>query len=439
MNRIIMFSPVGGTDPIAISNCRDGSMLHIARHYKPSKIILYMSWEVLQNHKADNRYLYCLDHLGELQNRSMEYEIIERPELKNVQEYDYFYQEFRDIIMGIFREMDDSDELILNVSSGTPAMKSALMVLYTLGEFPCKAVQVITPDKKMNEHTHKGYDVETLWELDEDNCSDYENRCHEVQCPSLSVIKSEEIIKKHISVYDYRAAATVAQEIPDNRRCKYYDLLRMASYRVLLNFFEVDRILKKETMECIPVRSGGDRKCFEYALLLEIKLSRGEYTDFIRGLTPLIVDLFEMILKRRFQINVDQFCSVNNSSNLRRWDMNKLKNTEILSLLNTFYRPFKGNDISSDHLRILIEHYADDNRLKGIVNDIRKVERQVRNPAAHEIVAITDDTIKEITGFSGQQIMNKIKVLFEYTGMGIKKEYWDSYDKMNQIILKEME
>lgn len=150
MNRIIMFSPVGGTDPIAISNCRDGSMLHIARHYKPSKIILYMSWEVLQNHKADNRYLYCLDHLGELQNRSMEYEIIERPELKNVQEYDYFYQEFRDIIMGIFREMDDSDELILNVSSGTPAMKSALMVLYTLGEFPCKAVQVITPDKKMN-------------------------------------------------------------------------------------------------------------------------------------------------------------------------------------------------------------------------------------------------------------------------------------------------
>ena len=33
MNRTILFSPVGGTDPIHNKNCRDGSMLHIARVY----------------------------------------------------------------------------------------------------------------------------------------------------------------------------------------------------------------------------------------------------------------------------------------------------------------------------------------------------------------------------------------------------------------------
>ena len=37
----VLFSPVGGTDPI--SNDRDGSMLHIARRYHPDHIMLFLS------------------------------------------------------------------------------------------------------------------------------------------------------------------------------------------------------------------------------------------------------------------------------------------------------------------------------------------------------------------------------------------------------------
>ena len=61
MNQTILFSPVGGTDPISATNCRDGSLLHICRVRKPNKVILYMSQEVLENQKKDNRYLYCLE------------------------------------------------------------------------------------------------------------------------------------------------------------------------------------------------------------------------------------------------------------------------------------------------------------------------------------------------------------------------------------------
>ena len=31
-----------------------------------------------------------------------------------------------------------------------------------------------------------------------------------------------------------------------------------------------------------------------------------------------------------------------------------------------------------------------------------------------------------------------IKELFNYTGINIKKEYWDSYDEMNEIIISKM-
>ena len=115
MNKTILFSPVGGTDPIATSNFRDGSMLHICRCYKPDKVYLYMSNEILKFQKMDSRYTYCLDKLGEKTGHLFEYEIIARPDMKNVQEFDPFYQEFREIILEIQKQMDDSDNLIIMV------------------------------------------------------------------------------------------------------------------------------------------------------------------------------------------------------------------------------------------------------------------------------------------------------------------------------------
>lgn len=439
MNQTILFSPVGGTDPISNTNALDGSMLHICRVYRPEKVIMYMSKEILDKQKEDNRYRYCLDRLALLQDRKMEYETIERPELTKVQEFDFFYQDFRKIIADIVQNMDESDTLLLNVSSGTPAMKSGLLVLQTLGEFECRLIQVITPMKCMNDHIHKGYDVETLWELNEDNQDGFENRCREVQCPTLSAIKKQEIIKKHIAVYDYRAAVSVAETMPSEYTAEYLEALRMADARLLLDSAAVDNILRKNDFFSLPVRSGNGRSGFEYALILDVKLRRGEYADFIRAITPLIVDLFEMILKNRCKIDINRYCSI--KQKVRKWDGKKLQGTNILSTLETGYsgEKFKNGPVYSNHLKILIEAYSNESHLKRLVEELRSVETSVRNLAAHEVVSITNETIEELTGLTGSQIMDRIKDIFAYTGISVKTEYWDSYDNMNLKILELME
>jgi len=192
MHQKILFTPVGGTDPISATNCFDGAILHICRHYQPDKVIMYMSKEMLVNQEKDDRYRYCLNKLCELQNRKMECEIIERRELTNVHEFDFYYEDFQKIIHGIYGTMDETDELLLNVSSGTPAMKSGLLVLQTMEEYPAKLIQVATPERRINEHHYKDYDVFTLWELDEDNQPGADNRCSEIACPSLQKLKKEE-------------------------------------------------------------------------------------------------------------------------------------------------------------------------------------------------------------------------------------------------------
>ena len=94
MNSTIIVSPVGGTDPISSSNLRDGSLLHICRWYKPDKVYLYMSKEILALHEKDNRYLYCLEKLAKNQGKHCEYELIARPDMEDVQVFDVFYEDF---------------------------------------------------------------------------------------------------------------------------------------------------------------------------------------------------------------------------------------------------------------------------------------------------------------------------------------------------------
>lgn len=444
MNKIILFSPVGGTDPISLTNYHDGSLLHICRYYRPDKVILYMSKEMLDYQEADDRYMYCLTRLDEMQNRHTEYDFIERRALTKVHEFDYFYQDFREIIKEIYDKMDDSDTLLINISSGTPAMKSGLLVLMTLGEFPAKLIQVATPENGISEHVHKGYDVKVLWELDEDNQENAVNRCSEVKCPTLSKIKKEEIIKKHISVYDYQAALDAADTLSAEENSPYRDLIYLASRRLLLDFSGVDKMIRKTGYNCLPVRTSSDRKYFEYALNIDIKLRKKEYVDFVRSITPLIVDLFEIILRKKCGIDINKYCDSykSNGTVVRKWSKGKLSGSSVLNALNKYFNSngeqFTGKDIYSIHLKAIIDSFSQDEHLKQLVGNVREVEGSIRNLAAHEIVSVTEQEIKDITGFSPDAIMDMIKELFDYTGMSIKKNYWDSYDEMNSVILERL-
>ena len=44
--------------------------------------------------------------------------------------------------------------------------------------------------------------------------------------------------------------------------------------------------------------------------------------------------------------------------------------------------------------------------------------------------------MSNMTGFTGEEIMTMIKELFPHTGIMVKREYWNSYDQMNKMILE---
>lgn len=428
-----LFSPIGGTDPIKYF--RDGSMLHICRHYKPDIVYLYLSHEMMEYHRKDNRYIDTIQRLGELLGHSFDIRLIERAELIHVQQYDVFYQDFREEIRKIEADMQPEDELLINLSSGTPAMKSALLVLATLAEYRFLPVQVSTPQKKINsEHDDREEYDSTLWELNEDNEEDAPNRCEEVKCLNLMKMLKIEAIKKHIRAYDYSAALAVANEIRQDLSEDAFRLLLIANDRIKLNLRNISKHMEGKPYDIYPVREGNKQKIFEYALVLQIKTKKQEYADFLRGITPLVVDLFEHILKNECGIKLEDCCTLSNEK-MKIWNREKLEKTGLLELLNqAFYGNFRMGPVYSSQVAKIICQKSNDAALIRNVSEIAEVERKVRNPAAHDIISVTDEWIQRETKKTVPEILAILKYLVRRSGIHVKEEDWNSYDRMNDQI-----
>lgn len=453
MGRIILFSSVGGTDPMSETNYRDGSMIHILRVYDVDKVFLYMSKEMLENQRKDQRYTYCIEELSLQKKKRIEYELIERPEMIDVHDFNYFYGDYREILSQIMSELKEGDVLLLNISSGTPAMKSALLVLNHLWESSCKSIQVSTPERSMNQHIHsKNYDVKSMWELNEDNEEGFENRCVEVKCLSLTNLKNEELIKKLIREYDYDAALLVAKEIGKNTEY-YVEYLEFAKNRLILNFSETNKFISKYTLGGTvynPIFNARDRKYFEYLLSLDIKIKKLQYADFMRAVTPIILDLLIMIVKEKVGIEIkSQLCKTVKIANkeVYRWDEDKFfiedsfkeKRLQIHEVLNNhFDQEFRFDAfVHSSHLEPIISNLVEDRNVVDVVKNLRKID-EARNIVAHEMVSVTEESIYQWTGFTPKQIMDDLKKALTYAGINIKKELYGSYDQMNQDIVSKM-
>ncbi len=428
MGKKILFSPIGTTDPIKY--CRDGSMLHICRHYKPDIVYLCLSYEMLEYHRKDNRYVDSVERLGEKLGHTFDIRLIERPDWVNVQEYDVLYQNIREELRKIENEMEEDDELLLNMSSGTPPMKSALLIISTFAEYRIVPIQVSTPARKAN----TAYDNrdEYEWELNEDNEEGAPNRCTEPRHLNLMKDIKKETIKKHVENYDYNAALRIAEEIRQDISKEAYKLIRAANARIKLNDAEITSILKDKKDEFYPIKKGNCRQIFEYALVLQIKIKRDEIVDFIRGLTPLTADLLENILNKTCNIKLDDLCCKRGKEKTRCWDRKKM---QAAGIPEQFEGPIYSHQIS----KIIEATYSGDAPLLlEQIKNIVKVESLARNMAAHEIVSVTRGWVREKTGLSIDKIFEIIRYLTAEAGIEAKGGAWSSYERMNENIISKL-
>ncbi|WP_415859824.1 type III-A CRISPR-associated CARF protein Csm6, partial [Mycobacterium tuberculosis] len=136
---MILFSPIGTADPITALG--DGPMLHIVRHYRPIVVVLFLSAEIAAFENADRRYSAAITRLApETDVRIVTYT---NP---SVHRFDLFVPVFRNHLVELSAEFPDRT-ILLNTSSGTPAMQAALVAINVFGIPRTTAVQVSEPPR----------------------------------------------------------------------------------------------------------------------------------------------------------------------------------------------------------------------------------------------------------------------------------------------------
>ena len=74
-----------------------------------------------------------------------------------------------------------------------------------------------------------------------------------------------------------------------------------------MDWKRVNRVLPDNQSVLTKIKEDNwQRILFEYTLILGLKVKRGEYADFIRAITPLGVDLLELVIEQYCDINITE-------------------------------------------------------------------------------------------------------------------------------------
>lgn len=410
---MILFSPIGTADPITALG--DGPMLHIVRHYRPIVVVLFLSAEIAAFENADRRYSAAITRLApETDVRIVTYT---NP---SVHRFDLFVPVFRNHLVELSAEFPDRT-ILLNTSSGTPAMQAALVAINVFGIPRTTAVQVSTPARALSKpgdrESPDAYDLELMWDANDDNQPGAPNRCFEATSAALGALLERANLKQLIVSYDYSAAVTIAADsrLPD----QVSNLIRGAMHRSRLEHLVAPKFFKDTAFTYDPAN-----KVAEYISALALLAKREQWAEFARSATPAITIVLRAAVAKH--LPEDRYLD-----DMGRVDRRKLeREPEIRCALK--HPPKSPNAewylYTKDWLALL-RQFAPDR--VGALEVLGRFESRVRNTAAHEIVSISEDRITKDGGLLPEQLL---KILARETGADLTL-----YDRLNDEIIRQID
>ncbi|MBM6926827.1 type III-A CRISPR-associated CARF protein Csm6 [Pseudoflavonifractor phocaeensis] len=432
----LLFSPVGGTDPISFE--RDGGLLHICRRYHPDRVMLYLSKEMVEHQARDDRYRAALRLLAEEDGFPMEILSEERPGLENPHIFDVFYQDFERLLRNLHRSYP-RHRILVNLSSGTPAMKSALAVLINLLDFPVMGIQVDSPNRRHNGRREdpQEFDLALYWECDLDRMPEhYVDRCRVLHSENLRAKLQGQALEAHLEAGDYRAALEVGRQMGDLLPLQARQLLEAACLRERQEWRRIQPLELREKM--IPKAKGDEeRDIFEYLIGLRSRQQRGALVDFLRGLTPALYRLSLYAVEHQLKLPIRRYCDGRERLIRDRLNTDETGRRVLRLLDNTYPKGYKDTFLASEQCCKILEVWSDDQALKQPLLMLRDVEKNARNLAAHTIVPVTEEFVRRSCGCSSSQILTLIQSAAGQV-LECPNLIWDSYERMNEHIKKAM-
>lgn len=191
------------------------------------------------------------------------------------------------------------------------------------------------------------------------------------------------------------------------------------------------------------------KRTFSFMRQQHIRFKEYRMADYFRALTPLLVDVMRLITQRHIVEELDTFIipivkETEEGEPIYRglqWNEEAIEASD--NLIRQTFKKYYGDYfkyehyISSSHLtKIIVEHMKDE-EIKQRIEEVRLIEKYVRNLLAHEAVTINEDWLIKRCGKDFKEIHKLLKKLMEDAGLTDMRQ-WNILKTINEQFLSEL-
>ena len=343
-------------------------------------------------------------------------------------------------VMGIIvqKYTNDDDEIILNLSSGTPQIISALFALNRINDYNTQAIQVATPKKGANKEYKDLTDseIDALIVENQDNSLDFVDRSIKDKSEKFSQALVKRHLRSLIASYDYQAAEAIINRKEDTK-----SLSNIKKIRKKISDFS--RVFKNQCLLSdilsLPL-DDSQKKALNYYLMIDVLKEREHIADVLIKAKSLAEFVIEETIKK------DHEGLIVFDGNPPKLNPNFPDCEAILDDIDKKMKKSRGIEDTDErifsvqstlnllsYLNIL-EFYNYDSQLQTAINGIINLNSE-RNKVAHGLSEI--DT-RLLSRKKLKQLSENLRLLL-VDCLGIDSSYFNYYDKQNEELIKMLE
>lgn len=449
----ILFTCAGTSDPVRGN--RDGGILHIMRYYHPKRVYLFLSQQIADLEAQDHRFEKTFQHMQEVcAAQGIVYQpslFMHNSQLCDASKIDLVEKPLLEYFTSVAAE-NPNCRILLNLSSGTPQMKTLMQFLSVDSPYHVLGVQVDGPQKKKGEEDPPRTDNETYnvdYELatnfdDEPDCLPEGERRNRTSEPEMFAIKHQRHrhqLLKLLERQDYDAMLDMSQNLPKQLQT----LLQHLNARNNLQSEEAYKLSKELTDLGFPLypamkSDSHYRDLSEYYLLLRNLQKLGRYSEFVLRLNPFLTELLYTLL---MQTEFADYLKKNNGRIDVATDVLNSKQPELMKRLQAEAQrtllDYKNFSIFLGISMLLVTDTLSDAH-RNFLRACNALNTAQRNTAAHQLHAVLEEDIKHdcffgIKHYGSAEIVQKLGELLAQAYPDVcDKSLFRIYDRCNDYI-----
>lgn len=446
----VLFTSAGTSDPIRGEH--DGPVLHILRHYRPDAVFILLTPEIYELGKKDNRLEKIKTHMADSWGYSPEITVYGLDNMDDPSSLDELDESVTRAFKECVAKWSDS-KILINISSGTPQIKTLLFNIAVDVRFRAEAIQVKNYEKAAgsSERTNGGaYDIDCEIEFNEDELDNAVNRCVETK---LVAVKRQHVInqiKALLEKREFTSLSELREFIPEN----LLPLIDHLSERSKLNRKKAAELAKNITLdfELYPktknelVKTNLQRDAYqeisEYALIVKNLQRTGKLSEFILRMEPLVCYL-QRVLVDEYLFSNYRFALGDVLSRDGRYFL-----PDRLDAISPMLYQRLGVELGSDLKMCNVNTYL----LNGFLAMDRHIPenasklfslyegplKEVRNAAAHDLSVTTEAGIKAMSGVGSDELMSLIEKAIQEIFPQCNPAVFNVYDRCIRYIIQKL-